>query len=79
MQDAGEAVEVSCASIVWWNLCPVPYRQTGNRSRTTFVGVDLINLAMFINAWPDATIDEMAVFIYNEGGISTPVRQSPST
>ncbi len=64
---AGETVEVSYSSIVQWNLHPGPYRQTGNRPWTTIVGVDLINLAMFITAWPDATIDEMAVFIYNKG------------
>ena len=32
------------------------------------VGVDLFNLVMFITSWPDATLLEMAVSIYNEGG-----------
>ena len=42
--------------------------QTGNRERTTIVGVDLLSLVTYIMAWPDATQDKMAVFIYNEGG-----------
>ena len=49
-------------------MCPGPYHQTGNRPRTTVVGVDLLNLVTYITAWPDATLDEMAAFIYNEGG-----------
>jgi hypothetical protein len=31
------------------------------------VGVDLLDLITFITAWPDATLIEMAVFIYNDG------------
>ena len=31
-------------------------------------GVDLLNLVTYITTWPDATLDEMAAFIYNEGG-----------
>ena len=36
--------------------------------RTTIIGADLLNLVTYITAWPDTTLDEMAVFIYNEGG-----------
>ena len=32
------------------------------------VGVDLLSLVTYITAWPDATLDKMTVFIYNEGG-----------
>jgi hypothetical protein len=28
----------------------------------------LLNLVTYITTWPDATLDEMAAFIYNEGG-----------
>ena len=65
---AGEAIQVSLRSIYQWDVLPEPYRQTGNRPRTTVVGVDLLNLVTYITAWPDATLDEMAAFIYNEGG-----------
>ena len=43
-------------------------RQSGNGPRTTPVGVDLLNLVTYITAWPDPTHNEMADFIYNEGG-----------
>ncbi len=30
--------------------------------------MNLINLVTFLRAWPEATIDKMVVFLYNEGG-----------
>ncbi len=66
--DAGEAIDVSLISIYRWADCLEPFHQTGSRDRTTIVGVDLLNLVTYITAWPDATLNEMAVFIYNEGG-----------
>ena len=66
--NAGEAIDVSLASIYRWNLRPEPFRQTGNGPRTSIVGVDLLSLVTYITAWPDATLDEMAAFIFNEGG-----------
>ena len=73
--NAEEAINVSRRSIYRCADCLEPFRQTGNRERTTIVGVDLLSLVTYITAWPDATLDEMAVFIYNKGGVSTPVRQ----
>jgi len=73
--NAVEAIEVSLASIYRWDVRHKPFRQTGNGPRTTVVGVDLLNLVTYITTWPDRTLDEMAAFIYNEGGISTPARQ----
>ncbi len=32
------------------------------------MGVDLLNLVTFLRAWPQATLDKMAVFLYNKGG-----------
>ena len=34
----------------------------------TIVGVNLLNLVTYITAWPNSTHDEMAAFIFNEGG-----------
>ncbi len=45
-----------------------PFHQTGGPSRTTVVGVDMIHLVTFLFAYSDMTQDEMAAFIYNEGG-----------
>jgi hypothetical protein len=73
--NAGEAIDVSRRSIYQWADCLEPLRQTGNRERTTIVGVDLLSLITYITVWPDATLDKMVVFIFNEGGVSTPVRQ----
>ena len=66
---AGEAIDVSLSSIYRWAIRIEPYRQTGNAERTQIRGVDLLNLVIYITAWPDATLDEMAVFMYNEGGV----------
>jgi hypothetical protein len=66
--NAGEAIDVSWRSIYRWADCLELFRQTGNRERTTIVGVDLLSLVTYITAWQDATLDEMVVFIYNEGG-----------
>jgi hypothetical protein len=41
---------------------------TGNKNRSQIVGVDMLNLVLFLLAWPNATLDEMVVHIYNEGG-----------
>ena len=64
----GEEIDVSAASISRWQRRRNRYRRTGNQDRTQLVGVDMINMATFIIAHPDATLDEIAVFIYNEGG-----------
>jgi hypothetical protein len=59
--NAREAINVSLTSIHRWADCLEPFRQTGNRERTTVVGVDILNLITYITAWLDATLDEMAV------------------
>jgi len=65
---AGEVVNVSESSLHRWRERLHPYCQTGNKAREQVVGVDMINLVTFLRAWPEATLDEMAVFLYNEGG-----------
>lgn len=52
----------------WRNEHLLPYRQTGNKAREQVTGVDMINMINFIIAHPDGTIDEIAAFIYNQGG-----------
>ena len=66
--NAGDEIDVSMRSINRWAHRLEPFRQTGNGPRTSIVGVDLLSLVTYLTAWPDATIDEMAAFIYNEGG-----------
>ena len=64
----GEAVDVSDSSIFRWDDRLHAYRATGNRPRSQIVGDEQILLITFIIAYPDATQDEVSVFIYNEGG-----------
>ena len=64
----GQEVSVSAASISRWSRRLGRYRQTGNSDRNQLVGIDLINLVVILTAQPTATIDEMAIHIYNEGG-----------
>ncbi len=65
--NAREAIDVSWRSIYRWADRLERFCQTGNRERMTIVGVDLLSLVTYITAWPDAALDKMAVFIYNEG------------
>jgi hypothetical protein len=65
---AGEATDVSLASLYRWEEHLLPHRQTGNRARTTIVGVDMIHLVNFLITHSNSTMIEMAAFIYNKGG-----------
>ena len=42
--NAREAIDISCRSIYRWADRLGPFRHTGNRERTTIVGVDLLSL-----------------------------------
>ncbi len=66
--DASEVTDVSRRSLFRWSGRLEPYRQNGNRDRSKIIGVELLNLVTYITAWPDATLDEMVAFIFNEGG-----------
>ena len=66
--NAGEEFAASEASLYRWLNRLIPHHCTGNRARTHIVSSDLINLVVLLFAHPDATIDEMAAHIYNEGG-----------
>jgi hypothetical protein len=70
---AGKAVDVTEASILRWRERLHPYRPTGNKAREQVVGVDLINLVTFLKAWPEAHLNEIAIFIYNKGGLLYPI------
>jgi hypothetical protein len=66
---AGEDVDVSTRSLSCWRERLHPYCQMGNKAWEQVVGVDLLNLVTFLRAWPEATLEEMAIFIYYEGGL----------
>jgi hypothetical protein len=41
----------------------------GNKAQEQVVGINLLNLVTFLRGWPEATLNKMAVFLYNEGGL----------
>ena len=68
----GQPVSVSEQSLSRWRRKIHCQRQAGNSDRNQLVGVEMINLAVFIIAHPQSTVDEMAVHIYNkEGGLNS--------
>ena len=66
--DAGEVTDISERSLFRWSRRLKPYRQTGNRERSQIIGTKLLDLVTYITAWPNATLDKMAAFIFNKGG-----------
>ena len=66
--NAGEDTKASQAFHYRWTGRLFPHGRTGNHAGTQIVGADLINLVVFLFAHPDATIDEIAAHLYNEGG-----------
>ena len=61
-------IDASQSSHWRWRERLLPYRMTGNRTNSTLVGADQLLLVLCITIWPDSTLDEIATFIYNEGG-----------
>jgi hypothetical protein len=57
----------SLSSVRRWARRLRPRRRNGNRARTKLVGLDVLNLAIFLLAHPDAIGEEVATFLYNEG------------
>ncbi len=66
--NANEVTDGSKRSLFRWTRRLKPHRQTGYMERSRIIGTELLNLVTYITAWPDATLDKMAVFIFNEGG-----------
>ena len=55
-------------SVRRWIVRMIPYRMTGNHEKTELVGEDLILLGVISIVYPQASQDEMAMYIYSEGG-----------
>ena len=55
-------------SIGRWLERVIPYRMTGNTEKRDLVGEDLILLGILSIVHPQASQDEMAMFIFSEGG-----------
>ena len=66
--NASKVTELSELSLFRWSGRLEPNRQTGNRERSQIIGTKLLNLVTYITAWPDANLDKMVAFIFDEGG-----------
>mgnify|MGYP000635969214 CR=1 FL=1 len=64
----GHPVRASARSLGRWQARLDRYRKTGNRERSSIVGFDQLLLVLAITIYPDSNEDEIATFIYNEGG-----------
>ena len=72
LDDIGLETTASRSSLYRWRQEHfLPYKQTGNKENETIVGLDLYLMCMFLIAYPEATADEITVFIANNspGGI----------
>ena len=64
----GQNTDASPISHWRWTRRLLPYRMTGNRANGTIVGEDQYLAVICVTIWPDSTTDEIATFIFNEGG-----------
>jgi len=64
----GDPTTASGRSINRWKVEVTPRQQTGNKSCSVLVGRDQFYLCLFLTAYPDASADEAALFIYNNTG-----------
>jgi transposase len=52
----------------WCETRLQPFEMTGGRQRTEIVGVDLLQMCIFLTAYPEAKADQIAMHIINNGG-----------
>lgn len=67
-EDAVERFGISRATLFRWNDSLFPKLQTGNGERKILVGRDQLLLAIAIFQKPTSTADEIALFIFTNGG-----------
>ena len=64
----GRETDVSDASISRWNERLDPYRVTGGKEREDLMGYDQFLMCLVLFAYPGAEADEIAAFVYTNGG-----------
>ena len=70
----GEATTASRTSIHRWMDNLIPRRPSGNKASDNLVGMDMFLLTLYVTVWPDATADELRIYIYEETGDGSCVR-----
>ena len=66
----GAALLTGCStsSVRRWERRILPYRMSGGRHREQLTGADQLLLSICIFIYPEASSDEIAIFIYRNGG-----------
>lgn len=59
---------VSMRSVNRWRRRLNPYRMTGNKQKERLCEVDQVLLVFYLQVYPDAEADEIAIFIFDQGG-----------
>lgn len=66
---AGDAPAfASMRSIYRWRQRLEPFRMTGHKQKTKLCGTDQILLTFYLQVYPDAESDEIAIYIFDNGG-----------
>lgn len=68
VDDGHEPAFASMRSIYRWRTRLHPYRMTGNRQKDSLCGTDQVLLAFYLQVYPEAESDEVAIFIFDNGG-----------
>ena len=68
MSRAGHVVKASDISLWRWDRRILPFRMTGNKQREGVMGISQLLLVVCITIWPTATHNDIAHFVYREGG-----------
>lgn len=58
----------SLRSIQRWRQRLNPFRMTGNKQKKRLCGTDQVLLVFFLQVYPEAEADEIAIFIFDNGG-----------
>ena len=65
--DSGLPIGSSERSIRRWKNRLDPFLMSGNKDREVIIGLDQYHLCLFLIAYPEAHLDEIATFIANAG------------
>ena len=65
---AARIIGCSTSSLKRWRRRILPYRMNGNRQRQQLTGADQLLLSICLFIYPAATLDQIAIFIYGNGG-----------
>ena len=68
VEDTFKHYSISRATIYRWNQCLFPLRQSGNKQREVLSGRDQLLLSIAIFQKPTSTADDIALFIFSNGG-----------